>query len=108
MQLFLNKGHERIVLNGQSLKWCLVEACVLKGSHLDLIYITDLSQGLRCNAKLFGGNILFFSTIPIPVILSSNLNEKLLKLHIGFNNGECCLIQILKKSTRNCFFLKEK
>ena len=34
-------------------------ACVLKGSHLDRIYVNDLSQGLRCNAKLFGGNKVY-------------------------------------------------
>ena len=81
-QLFLNNRHRRVVLNGQSSKWSLVEADVPKGSILStlffLVYINDLPQGLRCDIKLFAtSDTSLFSTITSPVI--SNLNEDLLK-----------------------------
>ena len=57
IQSFLEHRHQRVVLNGQSSKWFLVEAGVLQGSILGpllfLVYINDLPQGLHCNAKLF-------------------------------------------------------
>ena len=64
---------------GQSSKWSLVEAGVPQGSILGplllLVYINDLPQGLRCNAKLFADDTSLFSTITSPAISSSNLNE---------------------------------
>ena len=38
-----------------------------------------MPQGLRWNVKLFVNNTLIFSTITSPAVLSSNLNEDLLK-----------------------------
>ena len=82
IQPFLNIMYQRVALNGQSSKWSLVEACVPQGSILGpllfLVYIYNLPQGLRCNAKLFAGDTSLFSTITSPsltitVIPSSNL-----------------------------------
>ena len=57
IQSSLDIRHQRVFLNGQSSKWSLVEAGVPQGSIsgplLFLVYIDDLPQGLRCNAKLF-------------------------------------------------------
>ena len=50
------------------------------GPLLFLVYINDLPQGLRCNAKLFADNTSLFSTITSPAISSSNLNEDLAKI----------------------------
>ena len=65
-------------------KWSLVEAGVpqnsISGPLLFLVYINDLPQGLRCNAKLFADNTSLFSTITSPAISSSNLNEDLAKI----------------------------
>ena len=73
-----------VVLNDRSSKWSLVKAGVPQGSILGqllfLVYINDLPQGLRCNAKLFAGNTSLFSTIISPAVLSSNLNKDLLKI----------------------------
>ena len=57
IQSFLDNKHQRVVLNGQASKWALVEVGVSQRSILALplflVYINDLPQGLRCNAKLF-------------------------------------------------------
>ena len=77
MQSFLDNRHQRVVLNGQSLKWSLVEAGVpqssILGPLLFLVYINDLPQGLRCDAKLFADETSLFSTITSPEISSSKL-----------------------------------
>ena len=70
--LFLDNRHQRVVLNDQSSKWSLVEAGVpqgpISGPLLFLVYINDVPQGLRCNAKLFPDDTSLFSTITIPAI----------------------------------------
>ena len=84
IQSFLDNRHQSVVVNGQSSKWSLVEAGVPQGSILFrllfLVYINDLPQGLRCNAKLFADDTSLFSTITSPAISSSNLNDDLLKI----------------------------
>ena len=70
--LFLDNRHQRVVLNDQSAKWSLVGAGVAQGPILGplhfLVYINDVPQGLRCNAKLFPDDTSLFSTITIPAI----------------------------------------
>ena len=84
IQPFLGNKHQSVVLNGQLSKWSLVEASVPQGSILGpllfLVCINDLPQGLRYNAKLFAHDTSLFSTVTSPAILSSNLNEDLLKI----------------------------
>ena len=84
VQSFLDSRHQRVVLNGQSSKWSLVEEGVPQGSILGqllfLVYINDLPQGLHCNAKLFADDNSLFFTITSPAISSSNLNEDLVKI----------------------------
>ena len=83
IQSFLDNRHQTVVLNCQSLKWSLVDTGVPQGSILDpllfLVYVNDLPQGLRCNAKLFADYTSLFSTITNPAI-SSNLSEVLFKI----------------------------
>ena len=66
--------HQWAALNSQSSKWSLVEIVVPQSSvlcqQLLLLYINDLPQGLRCNAKLFADGTSLSSTITSPVISS--------------------------------------
>ena len=78
IQSFLDNRHQKVVLNGQSSNWSLIKAGVPQGPVLGplllLVYINDLLQGLRCNAKLFADDTSLFSTITCPAISSPNLN----------------------------------
>ena len=51
LQSFLNSRHQRVVFNGQLLKWSLAEGGVPLGSILGpllfLVYINDLLQGFH-------------------------------------------------------------
>ena len=80
---FLNNRHQRVVLNGQSLKWSPVEAGVPQGSILGsllfLVYIDDFPQGLRCNVNIFAHDTSLSSTTTSPATSLSNLNEDSLK-----------------------------
>ena len=81
---FLNNRHQRVVLNGQSLKWFEAgEAGVPQGSILGsllfLVYIDDFPQGLCCNANIFAHDTSLSSTTTSPATSLSNLNEDSLK-----------------------------
>ena len=83
IQSFIKSRHQRVVLNGQSSKWSLFQASAPQGSILGpllfIVYIKNLPQGLRYNAKLFAEDTSLFSKITSPAISSSNLDENLLK-----------------------------
>ena len=83
IQSFLDNRHQRVVLSGQSSKWSLIDVGAPQGSILDpllfLVFINDLPQGSRCNAKLFAGDTSLFSTITSPAISSSNLMKTYFK-----------------------------
>ena len=57
MQSFLAHRKQRAVLNGKTSKWGAVTAGVPQGSILGplffLIYINDLTDGMKCKVKLF-------------------------------------------------------
>ena len=73
IQPFLDNRNQRVVLNSKSSKYSLVEADVAQGSILGslifLVYVDDLPQGLRCNAKQFADDTSLFSTVTSPVRL---------------------------------------
>ena len=112
IQSLLNNRHQRVALNGQSSKWSLVEAGVLQGSILGsllfLVYINDLPQGLRCNAKLFADDTSFFSTIASPVISSSNLKNDLLEIAQWAYHLKMSFNPDITKQAQKLFFLKRK
>ena len=68
----LDNRHQRVVVNGQSSKWSLVEAGIPQGSILGplLFLVNNLPQGLRCNAKLVADDTSFFSSITSPAVAS--------------------------------------
>ena len=81
---FLKSRKQRVVLNGQHSSWSDVLAGVPQGSILSpllfLIYITDLSDGLNCNPKLFVDNTSLFSTVYNINEATNTLNNDLNKI----------------------------
>ena len=74
-----------MVLNSQHSSWRDVNACVPQGSilgpHLILVYINDLSNGLKSNPKLFADDTSLFSVIHDVNSSQIDLNEDLDKLN---------------------------
>jgi len=81
---FLNERFQRVVLNGQSSSWSKVNAGVPQGSILGpllfLVYINDISEGLRSNIKLFADDTCLFSTVHDPILSASDINHDLEKI----------------------------
>ena len=82
---FLNGRKQRVVLNGEASTWTNVTAGVPQGSivgpFLFLIYITDLSEGLSTNAKLFADDTSLFSVIHDNQTSANVLNKDLEMIH---------------------------
>ena len=64
LENYLTNRHQRVLLNGQNSAWAPVLAGVPQGSILGpplfLIYINDLPNGLKANAKLFADDTSLF------------------------------------------------
>ena len=84
LQDFLRNRKQRVVLNGQCSSWADVNAGVPQGSILGpllfLIYINDLSDGLKSECKLFADDTSLFSVVNDINTSVSDLNEDLEKI----------------------------
>ena len=84
LQDFLRNRKQRVVLNGQCSSWADVNAGVPQGSILGpllfLIYINDLSDGLKSECKLFADDTSLFSVVNDINTSASDLNEDLEKI----------------------------
>ena len=82
---FLKSRKQRVVLNGQHSSWRDVNAGVPQGSILGpllfLVYINDLSNGLKTNPKLFTDDTSLFSVIHDVNSSQIDLNEDLDKIN---------------------------
>ena len=84
LQDFLRNRKQRVVLNGQCSSWADVNAGFLQGSILGLllflIYINDLSDGLKSECKQFADDTSLFSVVNDINTSASDLNEDLEKI----------------------------
>ena len=85
LENYLHKRKQRVVLNGQTSNWADINAGVPQGSVLGpllfLIYINDLSEGLKSNVKLFADDTSIFSVVNDTNISCKELNDDLIKIN---------------------------
>ena len=81
MQSFLTNRKQRTALNGKTTERGAIEAGVPQGSILGplffLIYVNDLTDGLKCNAKLFADDTSIFTVVHDPNAAAVDLNHDL-------------------------------
>ena len=67
LENYLSGRFQRVVLNGQTSSWRPILAGVPQGSILGpllfLVYINDLPDGLKSNAKLFADDTFLFTLV---------------------------------------------
>ena len=96
IESFFANRKQRTVLNGKVSKWGIITAGVPQGSILGpllfLIYINDLTNGLKCNVKLFVDDTSIFTVVHDPSTAVDNMNHDLqlislwaLKWRMSFN-----------------------
>ena len=89
---FLKSRKQRVVLNGQHASWRDVNARVPQGSILRpllfLVYINDLSNGLKSNPKLFTDDTSLFSVIHDVTSSQIDLNKDLNKINNWVNQWQ--------------------
>ena len=75
---------QRVVLNCQSSEWLPINAGVPQGSMpaplFFLVYINDLSEGIKSTAKLFADDTSLFSKISKSETTANKLNQDLQKI----------------------------
>ena len=88
---FLKERKQRVVLNGQDSKWSNISAGFPKGSILGpllfLIYISNLSDNLSSNPKLFADNNSLFLVVHDVNQSGVNLNDDLEKVNNCVSSG---------------------
>ena len=81
IQSFPANRKQRTVLNGKTSQWGAIEAGVPQGSILGsllvLIYINDLTDGLKCDVKLFANDTSIFTIVHNPNSAAIDINSDL-------------------------------
>ena len=81
MQSFLSDRKQRTGVNGKTSAWGTISAGVPQGSILGpllfLVYINDLTDGLRCNVKLFADDTSIFTVVHDPYTAALDMNHDL-------------------------------
>ena len=79
IQSFLTDQKQRTVLNGQCSNWGDISVGVPQGSILGplffLVYINDLTVGLKSNVKLFADDTSLFTVVRNPIKAANDMNH---------------------------------
>lgn len=78
---YLENRKQRVVINGFSSEYSVIESGVPQGSVLGpllfLIYINDLEKDIKSNVKFFADDTMLFSVVKDPVASANDLNSDL-------------------------------
>ena len=112
LENYLTNRHQRVLLNGQNSAWAPVLAGVSQGSILGpllfLIYINDLPNGLKANAKLFADDTSLFAIVKDKQESADILNNDLLTISKWAFNWKMLFNPDLKKTCTRSNILKKK
>ena len=112
LENYLSDRFQRVILNGQFSLWKPIVASVPQGSILGpllfLIYINDLPNGLKSNAKLFADETSLFTSVKDKNESTSILNNHLLLISIWAYNWKILFNPDPTKPAQEVIFSKEK
>ena len=102
---------QRVVINGYTSEFKLVEAGVPQGSILGpllfLIYINDIVRELNCNVRLFADDTSLYIVVENPVTAANLLNNNLRRVHswagiwlVDFNASKTESMLLTRKRNR--------
>ena len=78
---FLSNRHQRTTLNGKTSQWRSIEAGVPQGSVLGpllfLVYINDITDGLKSEVRIFADDTSLFVVVDDPVVSFNILSHDL-------------------------------
>ena len=81
LKSFLSSRIQRTTLNGRTSRWGSIKAdfpqSSVLGPILFLVYINDVTDGLRCNSKLSAVDITIFTTVYDTYKAADDLNHDL-------------------------------
>ena len=112
MKSFLAHRMQRTVLNGKASRWGTVTAGVPQGSILGplfvLIYINDLTDGLKCNVKLFADDTSISTVVHEPTTAAENLNHDLDLINLWATKWRMSFNQDPSKQAVEVIFSKKR
>ena len=112
LENYLTNRHQRVLLNGQNSAWAPVLAGVPQGSILGpllfLIYINDLPNGLKANAKLFADDTSLFTIVKDKQESADILSNDLLTISKWAFNWKMLFNPDPKKPAQEVIFSRKK
>ena len=109
---YLTNRNQRVLLNGQNSAWAPVLAGVPQGSILGpllfLIYINDLPNGLKVNAKFFADDTSLFAIVKDKQESADILNNDLLTISKWAFNWKMLFNPDPKKPAQEVIFSRKK
>ena len=112
LENYLSGRFQRVVLNGQSSSWRPVLAGVPQGSILGpllfLIYINDLPNKLKSNAKLFADDTSLFTVVQDEIESANVLNDDLCSISKWAFNWKMLFNPDPSKPAQEVLFFKKE